>query len=911
MVPTSKDVEHAQRELAERGAIFGAQVVAFDWLLRADRPPGRAVGRGRRREVQCELIAEEAVRRSDLDVLAASAAQPGFARAALRFATELERSMVEPARFTEAMRALGRRRPAPRLRRRGGDGLPPLPRGPRRSGPGRRGPVRLARAERAAREPPALARDAGVRLRLRRLRPPPARRAGDPVGRCGADVVVSLPFEPGREAFKAVAESHGRLVELADEEVELEPLDDHYSPGARPALHHLERGLFATEQPERVDPGEAVRLHSAGGERAEVELVGAEVLGLLREGTRPGDVAVVFRDPGHYASLVEQVFEAYDIPFSIDRARAAAPDRGGPGPAGPAALRAAGGLGRRPAELAAHAGQAARAPPGRRPRGRGAPERRRHAPRPRARCGRTSAGRWTRSTAWPAPRSPARCSTRSTRSSGGLFAAPHKRQAPLLTGPELDDARAYRAGHKALRELRAVVAADPKVSLSARRIHDRLAELPVSTGEDPAPDRVQVTRPEDARARRFEAVFVCGLQEGEFPQAGSPEPFLPDEDRRGAGQGQRPAAAAARGPAAARALPVLRLRLARRAAAGAQLALLRRGGRPAGALVLRRRRRRAVHRAARAPALAVRGHLGARRGADGRGARALAGRPRRRGSRTAEAPALTADALLELLSSRGPLSASALERYADCPVKWLVDSLLNPEALEPDPEQMVRGAYAHRVLEQHLRHAWPRRPGSKRVTPETLPAAERILLAKLDEHRGEFRLSPNQTRVRAAVRKLEFDLLRFLRWEAESDSRFEPEYLEHRVRLGRPGRGGRGASRCAARSTAWTCGTATRWSATTRPPSGPTPTRWPAGSARTASRPRSTCWPREQTLGLEPVGGVYEPLGSNQRAPRGLLSADVDEVGSVYKRQRPPGPGGVRGGAGRRRASASWRRRVS
>jgi hypothetical protein len=33
VVPTVADVEHAQRELAERGAVFGAQVMKFDWLF--------------------------------------------------------------------------------------------------------------------------------------------------------------------------------------------------------------------------------------------------------------------------------------------------------------------------------------------------------------------------------------------------------------------------------------------------------------------------------------------------------------------------------------------------------------------------------------------------------------------------------------------------------------------------------------------------------------------------------------------------------------------------------------------------------------------------------------------------------------------------------------------------------------
>ena len=74
---------------------------------------------------------------------------------------------------------------------------------------------------------------------------------------------------------------------------------------------------------------------------------------------------------------------------------------------------------------------------------------------------------------------------------------------------------------------------------------------------------VLLAEPLAIRARRFRVVFVCGLQEGEFPRAAAPEPFLSDERRRELAASQRPAAAAARGRARARALPVLRGRLAR------------------------------------------------------------------------------------------------------------------------------------------------------------------------------------------------------------------------------------------------------------------------------------------------------------------------------------------------------------
>jgi len=42
---------------------------------------------------------------------------------------------------------------------------------------------------------------------------------------------------------------------------------------------------------------------------------------------------------------------------------------------------------------------------------------------------------------------------------------------------------------------------------------------------------VLLADPLDIRARRFRAVFVCGLQEGELPRRPQPEPFLDDAAR--------------------------------------------------------------------------------------------------------------------------------------------------------------------------------------------------------------------------------------------------------------------------------------------------------------------------------------------------------------------------------------------
>ncbi len=105
----------------------------------------------------------------------------------------------------------------------------------------------------------------------------------------GVSVTVSLTYEPGRAALSARAPAVEELRPLAEQVTELPAQDEHYAPEARRVLHHLERFLFEPD-PERVqpDPGHpVVTLLEAGGERAEAELVAAQVLELQRAGV-PG-----------------------------------------------------------------------------------------------------------------------------------------------------------------------------------------------------------------------------------------------------------------------------------------------------------------------------------------------------------------------------------------------------------------------------------------------------------------------------------------------------------------------------------------------------------------------------------------------------------------------------------------------
>ncbi|HEX8073518.1 MAG TPA: PD-(D/E)XK nuclease family protein, partial [Thermoleophilaceae bacterium] len=351
-------------------------------------------------------------------------------------------------------------------------------------------------------------------------------------------------------------------------------------------------------------------------------------------------------------------------------------------------------------------------------------------------------------------------------------------RAHVFTDDEAEDPSARQALRAALTQVAALEGSG--VAPARERLHDLLAELPVRLGFEPAPDRVQVARPESIRARRFHAVFVCGLQEGEFPRPPQPEPFLSDDERRELAQ------------ASGLVLPFRDDRPARErylfyacaSRAERLLALSWRDTDEEGAPQVRsflvddvrdvldaaeldgNLRRRPLAQVTWSPEDAP-------TAVEWERAMALAGP-----DRSSPPPErLDAVEVLEELRSRDRLSAAALESYSDCPVKWLVERFLDPEALEPDPEPMVRGRYAHAVLELTYRRL-AGETGSRRVTPDSLPAAERILLAALREREGEFRISPTATRVRTAVRRLEFDLLRHLRAEAEAGGAFEPAELE-------------------------------------------------------------------------------------------------------------------------------------
>ena len=621
--------------------------------------------------------------------------------------------MVEPAALHRGAARLGRRRPAPALRRRGRGDLP-RPTAQRLEAAG------LVDAELFAwRALDALRRDARS-LGLHRRCSSTASTTSPPLEldaletlatRCGADVTVSLPYERGRRRVQgrggdvraAVARSP------ASAPIELPALDDHYAPSRATALHHLERGLFADAATPARAGGAGAAAARPAAQRAEVELVAAEVLDAAARGHRS-------RATSRWSSATRA---RYAVAGRAGLRRLRDPVLGRPPHAARATRRSAAGCSRccaaprldgtarRPARLPAHARPAAQ--PARWPTG-SRPTSARPAPRPpptRASCGseRALAARRDRPAGRDAAAGPGAADRRAARPArAAVLRALPARARTCWTAPSSTTRASSRPRHRRSPSCGDLRRAGPRDGPRRRRAARHCwRSCDVRARRAPAARPRAGGHPGAIRARRFEAVFVCGLQEGEFPR-GRRRRAVPARTTTGA-RSRRPAGW--RCPCARTELDRERYLFyvcASRAerAALPQLALQRRGGqsRRPGSFFLEDVRDLFDGRSSRAARSLSdvtwaprgrpdRGGVGAR----ARGARARA-RRRSRARRAHGTPAAASGS-----ASADAFSASALETFADCPVKWLVERVLRPEALEPDPEQMVRGGYAHDVLE--------------------------------------------------------------------------------------------------------------------------------------------------------------------------------------------------------------------
>ena len=895
VVPTLADVDRYRTELAVGGVVFAAHVVRFAWLV--DEAARRGGVRGRPlAPLARERVAAAAVAGTELRALARSAATGGFVRELLRLVDELEERRVTPQRLTQALRAWSA---GDAGRQAYGDEVAALYGAYRRSLErlGRLdAPLYAAAALDALCERPAAWGATPVFFYGFDDLLPLQLDAVETLAATGAEVTLSLAYEPGRMAFAGRATTFAELPREGVRHVALQARAEHYEPAARDALHHLERSLFelADDQlfdPDPVDPGDAVTLMQGGGERAELELVAAEIARLIaEEGMAPEEIAVVLRRPRDAAALLAEVFAAFGVPVALGGGvsfghtalgrglvallRCALLD----GSAGDllAWLRTPGLL-RKP-ELADRLEASAR--------------------QAGARTADAARALWE-AEHWPLDaidrvrdaqrRGGADLLARMTAEFAALFAAPRRRAAEVLTGPAAQDAAVLRAGRRALDQLAAIVAADRALAPAPAELAALLDELEVPAGARPAPGLVTVTDPLSLRARRVRALFACALQEGIFPAAPRAEPFFGDAERE--------AIAAASG-----------LRLRRRDDLGAERYLFYATvSRPEERLYL------SWHEAGDdgeqavpsffisdvcdlfGPELAERrrmrtlGEVGWPAGA------APTERERRRadaaaGPRHREVPIapLRDPALVAELRERPTWSASGIELWAGCPVKWFVERRLDPEGLEPDPELMLRGALAHAVLEATLR-ALVEQTGTARVRPATLPLAVELANAALDRYAAtaEFQVSRDPRRQRALVHRLRADLPRYLEHAAADGSALAPAGLE--VAFGAPG----------GEHPALQLGDGVALSGRIDRIDEDDGGEAVVYDYKGRNVVESANWRKERkfqvalyilaardVLGLDPIGGLYQPLGGKDQRARGLVLAGADPGLDTVKTDR-------------------------
>jgi ATP-dependent helicase/DNAse subunit B len=794
VVPTREDAGHYLRELAGAGAAMGVRVERFAGLI------GEAVSRAGIGEPVLGAVARERV----LEAVAAGARgravqpgersyTPGFARALGEVFSELQARRVTPARLTQAVSSW-----------RAADGADAHPAQLEQLFADYRGTLRrlgrldaeqrAVRALDALRERPALwARtpvvfygfDDLTRLQLDAI---------ETLGRVvDAEVTVSLAYEPGRAAFAGRAASYHALAPLASAQHQLPARAEHYAPGARVALSHLERSLFEPRAP-RIEANAAVRLLEGGGERAELELVAAEIASLLDGGMAPGEIAVLVRPGGTDLDLLEEVFAASAVPFALRRERpfggtaigraligllrcVPAPDGSSTGELADllAWLRAPGLL-----AMSAARDSGAEHPDGH-PRAGGVSlaDRLEIAAR---RAGAASAAQarvlweqryWRLEAidrfAEAQERGAAVLCQGASRELYRLYCAPRRAGASLLAADELGEASALAGGRRALTELRELARIAPELApATASELARVLAPLELRDGAHRATERadaVAVLDPLALRARRVRVLFVCGLQEGVFPARAQPQPLLAEDERRRLAE-----------------VSGLRLSEPEDVLAAERYLLYAAVSRPEEQLLL------SWHVAddegeATSRSLFVddvcdlfsESLYSARRV---RPLGAIDGVPSQTGAGQdgPEERPLRDERLLEQLRTH-IWSASSLERWIGCPVSWFVERMLRPDAIEPDPEPLVRGGLAHAALKDTL-EALLLQTGSARLSRASLALARELLAQALADNEGRYPLSVAPERRVAVRRRLQSDLERYLEHAAESASPLEPLALE-------------------------------------------------------------------------------------------------------------------------------------
>ena len=611
-----------------------------------------------------------------------------------------------------------------------------------------------------------------------------------------ADVTVSLPYEPGRDAFASLSRTAEDLSRLADGRIEELPP----GPEARtPVLAHLERDLFEDAQPERSPELDgSLRFLEGAGIRGTLELVADEILTLLRDGTPAEEIAIVCPSLERWRAPLDTAFTTLGVPYALEGRL-----RLGQTPFGQALLsllRYAWLDGRR-RELFSFL----RSPYSGltrmhvdflegRLRGRGVNEPERVEEEVQKLRGQ------------PLPHlENVRSASDPLAAVGDLaramVTAAHRLDAPPIHEAARVDLRAHEAVKKLLAELEGW--GELGGELSREEVVSLLADTQLRGAGAGEAGRVAVLDLLRARTRRFEVVFVVGLEEGRLPRRSQASPFLDEEQKAELERTSRAGRLLRTDPVSrdrylfytACTRPTRRLYLVREAAsddgapreaspfwdetralfAADEVERWTRR-RPLAALTWplegapsERERLRALASLAPTDGDAA-SSLARANGWERRLERALGAFDR--------TTRLTHPAVLEELRSRSTFAVTELERFTACSSMWFVDRFLSPRSIDVEVDARLRGQVAHQALYSFFK-GLPKRTGADRVQPETLEDALVFLRECLsDALEGNVRFDLPDLERNELEQSLARDLEKLVRREAESESPLVPNRFE-------------------------------------------------------------------------------------------------------------------------------------
>jgi len=778
IVPNRSDVDRVERDLlALQPALLAGSIGTFDDLFKRIARRG-GDGRPVASETQRTLIVRRALAGQSLNGLGRSARFGGFADALLATVAELESGLLDPNDLEGELAALyaAYRAELDRLNLWDRDLL------------------RRHAAERVANELDAWSGEPVFAYGFEDLTGAEWGLLEALAGR--TEVTVSIPYEPGRAAFASLSRTMDDLSSLAHGRIE--ELGPGFDEVAAPALAHLERTLFSEGVQADAPPIDgALRFFEAAGTRGVLELVGEELLSLIRAGVAPEQIGIVCPSLERWQAPLETALGTLGVPYGLESYV-----RLGTTAYGQALLSLLrfGWLGGGRADLYAFL----RSPYSAftrqnvdflegRLRGRAVdrPEKveeetirlRDGQPLPMLEALRSA----------PTPLDAI------AGLAGSMLRAAYGLEAPPVGEASRQDIRAHEAVMRLLGELRSWSELDGM--LSPEELVAALERAEVRRASAAEPGRVAVLDLLRARTRRFEIVFLLGLEEGRLPRRGHESPFLADDARRELDERSRARLSRPDQVARDRYLfytactrATRRVYLAREAAGDdgsprepspfwdevAALfprddVLLWTRRRPLSQLTSplesapteRERLRSVASRAAEdRPAAEA---IATANGWDRRLARALKAfeRPTR----------LTHPQVLAELRAKTTFGVTELERFVDCSSMWFFDRMIDPKTMDRQVDARLRGSVAHQVLYRFY-SGLPKELGADRVAPDRIDDALAYLERCLEEAVDGVRMDFTELQQRELRHGLWRDLEAFVREDAAAETPLVPRRFE-------------------------------------------------------------------------------------------------------------------------------------